>query len=336
MPMIVSRDSIGDNPQPERPGATLMPSIWGRARPENGAPQSATARPPHAAVVTAEADFLAALPVIDDVTGHVCRRHRLSATEADDLRSDVRFHFLEKNYEVLRKFEGRCALATYVNVVVQRVFLDWRNRMWGRWRPSTEARRLGPTAILIERLVVRDAWTMEQALEMVRVNHGVTVDDALRAFGDTLAGRGPARRRAPEEDADDIASPGPAPDANVVLAEREFLAKRVQAAIARAREGLAPLERLILKMRFDDHATVSEIARALHLEQRPLYRTIERQLAVIGATMEAEGISRADIATLLDTSSIESNDNGPSAEPAAPGAAIQPTKGRGASWLRSR
>ena len=126
-----------------------------------------------------EAKFLEALPVIDDVTAQVCRRNRLNATESDEFRSDVRLHFIERNYEVLRKFEGRCALATYVNVVVQRVFFDWRNRMWGRWRPSTEARRLGPAAILLERLVTRDGWTLDQAIETARVNHKVEIDDTL-------------------------------------------------------------------------------------------------------------------------------------------------------------
>ena len=77
---------------------------------------------------------------------------------------------------MLRRFEGRSSLTTYITVVVQRLFLDRRNRLWGKWRPSAEARRLGPTAVLLERLVSRDGWSAEQALETLRVNHGVTVD----------------------------------------------------------------------------------------------------------------------------------------------------------------
>src|SRR5256885_10549223 len=69
------------------------------------------------AFVQGEAQFLASLPVIDDITGQVCRRHRLHGAEADDFRSDVRLHFIERDYEVLRKFEGRSSLATYVNAV---------------------------------------------------------------------------------------------------------------------------------------------------------------------------------------------------------------------------
>src|SRR5262249_31053713 len=70
--------------------------------------------------VEGEALFLASLPVIDDITGQVCRRHRLSATEADDFRSEVRLHFIDRDYEVLRRFERRSSLPTYVTVVIQR------------------------------------------------------------------------------------------------------------------------------------------------------------------------------------------------------------------------
>ncbi len=187
--VIVSALPMMDNPRTERPRAPLMPPIRGSSGQTHGALHKTSAPSQARGVVSDEASFVAALPVIDDVTGQVCRRHRLSPTESDEFRSDVRLHFIERNYEVLRKFEGRCALATYVNVVVQRVFLDWRNRMWGRWRPSTDARRLGPTAILIERLVTRDGWTLDQALETIKVNQQIELDDVLTAFCNTLSAR---------------------------------------------------------------------------------------------------------------------------------------------------
>jgi RNA polymerase sigma factor for flagellar operon FliA len=235
---------------------------------------------------------------------------------------------------VLRKFEGRCALATYVNVVVQRVFLDWRNRMWGRWRPSTDARRLGPTAILIERLVTRDGWSLDQALETIKVNHHVELDEVLRAFCNTLSARVPARRMVSEDDAAEIASPGPTADDNLVMAERDFLAKRVQTALDRARQGLPPMDRLVLKMRFEDRTAVSDIARALHLEQRPLYRTLERLLKTIGEAMQADGISRADIDAYFNAPPVEW-EKGPDTGP-LPASETGRQERKGASWLRNR
>src|SRR5262249_55699200 len=194
--------------------------------------------------VNGEERFLACLPVIDDITAQVCRRHRLTSADANDFRSDVRAHFIDRDYEVLRRFEGRSSLATYVTVVVQRLFFDFRNRQWGRWRPSAEAKRLGPTAILLERLVVRDGWTLEQAAETLRVNHGVTLDDSLRRFGDELGGRTGGRQIVAEIEAEDVESAGPAPDANLVRASQDFLAKRVLRALARARRSLEPQDQL--------------------------------------------------------------------------------------------
>jgi RNA polymerase sigma factor (sigma-70 family) len=254
--------------------------------------------------VQGEALFLASLSVIDDMTAQVCRRHRLSGPEADDFRSEVRLHFLDRDYEVLRKFEGRCSLPTYINVVVQRLFLDYRNRQWGKWRPSAEANRLGPTAILVDRLVSRDGWSVEQAVELLRVNHGVTLDETLEALFVKLARRSPSRQFVAEHVAEEISSPGPGSDVNVVRAEQDFLAKRVQSALDRARQALDPEDRLILKMRFEDAVPVADIARALHLDQKRLYRSIERLLARIGASLEAEGISRADVSALFADGSL--------------------------------
>src|SRR5262249_56855249 len=76
-------------------------------------------RPSAETLLEGEALFLASLPVIDDITGQVCRRHRLSPAEADDFSSEVRLHFIGRNYEVLRRFQNRSSLPTYGTVVNQ-------------------------------------------------------------------------------------------------------------------------------------------------------------------------------------------------------------------------
>lgn len=322
-----------DNPRPEQPQAPLMRVIGGSDGRAHGPHNSGSPGRPGA--VSSEADFLAALPVIDDVVGHVCRRHHLSASEADDFRSDVRLHFIERDYEVLRRFEGRCALSTYVNVVVLRLLYDSRNRAWSRHRASIEARRIGPHAVVVEKLIVRDGWPLDQALEIARVNHRIAIDDELRAFCDTLSARAPKRRMVSEEVASDVVSPGPSADDRVVSAERDFLAKRVRTALERARQSLPPMERLILKMKFEDRAAVSDIARALHLEQRPLYRTVERLLKTVGESMTAEGISAADIEALLNAPPIEWTKD-PDTGPLPPANVAGREERKGASWARSR
>jgi RNA polymerase sigma factor (sigma-70 family) len=284
--------------------------------------------------VSQETLFLASLPVIDEVTLLVCRRHRLSGAEAEDFKAEVHLHFIERNSEVLRRFEGRSTLRTFLAVVIQRLFLDYRNRLWGKWRPSAEARRLGPTAIHAERLVSRDGWPPNQAIEILRVNHQVTFDAVLLAFCERLSARGPGRQFVPESEADRIESGTPSPEDNILRAEQDFRAKRVRAALERARQALAPEERLILKMRYDDGVPVVDIARVLHLDQKRLYRSIERLLADLRADLIADGISREDVGKLFADDMLGGSDDSGDTEDASGverGAvpAPQPVKRRG-------
>jgi RNA polymerase sigma factor (sigma-70 family) len=334
---LSSGPAIMNNPRLERP---LFRGISSSSRQQASSSVTTGGQDPQLSAsgssVEDEAVFLSSLPVIDDVTAHVCRRHRLSPVESEDFRSEVRLHFIQRNYEPLRRFEGRSSLQTYLNVVIQRLFLDYRNRLWGKWRPSAEATRLGPSAILIERLVVRDGWTCDQIVEMFRVNHRVVLEGALAAFCETAAHRPPGRQFVGEDQAEQLESGTPSPEANVLRAEQDFLAKRVRSALDRARETLTPEERLIVKMCFDDGVSVADIARALHLNQKRLYRTIERLMATLCQRLEADGISRDDVSVLFAGGNLSADKEGAPEEPADAAATAGPAKRVRIPWLQKR
>src|SRR6185503_18529069 len=145
----------------------------------------------------------------------------------------------------------------------------------------------------------RDGWSAQEAAELLRVNHGVAIDSQLNALSDTLTRRTVVRQFVSDADVADFESPDPGSDVNVVRSEQEFLAQRVRRALTRARETLDAEDQLILKMRFEDSVSVADIARAMHLDQKRLYRTIELLLARLGECLDAEGISRSDVRTLF-------------------------------------
>ena len=157
--------------------------------------------------------------------------------------------------------------------------------------------------------MARDGWSLEQVVDTLRVNHGLTLDASLQALCDKLTRRAPKRQMVAEAHADAIESREPAPDANVMRVEQEFLAKRVRVVLERAKQALEPEERLILKMRFENAVPVADIARALHLNQKRLYRTIERLLASIGERLQAEGVSREDARQLFTNGVLASPDD---------------------------
>ena len=86
--------------------------------------------------------FVDNLPVIDRLLRAVCRRHGVGADDANDFSSWARLRFIERDYAVLAKFRGESAIGTYLTVVIAMLFRDYCVQRRGRWRPSTEARRL--------------------------------------------------------------------------------------------------------------------------------------------------------------------------------------------------
>ena len=132
------------------------------------------------------------LDLVDQIVATIGRRRHLSSTERDDFASFVNLRLVEDNYAILRKFQNRSTLWTYLATVIEHLSLDFCSQEWGRWRPSAMANRLGPVAVLLERLVTRDSHTIEEAMEIVRTNHHVAVE--LRGTQEAL---GPASRPRP-------------------------------------------------------------------------------------------------------------------------------------------
>jgi RNA polymerase sigma factor (sigma-70 family) len=223
-----------------------------------------------------EALFVTHLDLLERVIRSACRPHGMEA-EVEDFSSWVKVRFIEDDYRIIRMFEGRCSMATYFFIVVQRLLSDYRNHLWGKWRPSVEAQNLGPLALRIEILLSRDRLPPDEALRALR-DSGATI--SAEDF-DALAARIPKRRpRTTFVDAsdahNDLAVSAEQIESDAASDERSAVAEVVVEAL---RSGLAVLpaeDRAILRLHFDGGASVAEIARILHLEQKPLYRRIRR------------------------------------------------------------
>jgi len=241
--------------------------------------------------VNYERFFVSELPAIERVIAQVCRRNRLRDDEAEEFAAEIKLHLVENDYEVLRKFERRSSFPTYLTVVVTRRFLNYRNRVWGRWRPSAEAVRLGPLAVLLERLTSRDGWSYEEAVEQLVTNHGVTESrQEIYAIWIRLSPGSAPRRFVLEDEAIDVPGTDPGPEHAALAAEQEFQTRRARAALERVLQALPADERLLIKLRFDDGFTVSEIARIHKLDQKKLYRTFDRLLAQLRKRLKDEGV----------------------------------------------
>ena len=216
---------------------------------------------PQALVVDPERTFLDNLATIDRVIGVIVRRHSLSAAEAEEFASWARARLIDGNYAALRKFGGRSSLATYLSVVLGNLFLDYRNSIWGRWRPSAAALRLGPIGIRLEELLYREGHSLREAIGVLQ-SAGVTLSDAELS---RLAARIPPREKASEVPLEKADSPGVIdlrPNPGPAAEDSE-----VAAAIRAALEQLPSEEQVIVRMRFWDDLTVADIARTLRIER---------------------------------------------------------------------
>ena len=265
-------------------------------------PQEMEKTLPDAQVRRAELEslFLASLPDIEQVSRFVARRQRLSASEAEDFLSEVNLGFIRSDYAVLASFAGRSSLRTYLTTVIQRLFLDYRRKLWGKWRPSAEALRRGPLAMRLEILLYREGLSLDAAFETLRTNF--SCPESREAMAD-LAHALPPRthRRAMMEGGEDL---GAVPAGDLASPEVQLQGKdtstRAQGFINEVMAALNPQDRIVLRMRFEDGISVADIARTLHLDQKRLYRRIEELLAGFRKALEERGLGWPEVESMIE------------------------------------
>jgi RNA polymerase sigma factor for flagellar operon FliA len=247
--------------------------------------------------------FLSNLDAIDRAISYVCHRNHLSPQDAEEFNSEVKTKLIEANYGVLRKFEGRSSFSTYMTTVIQRLYFQWRVQMWGKWRPSAEAKRLGEKAITLERLLTRDGFTYGEALETLTTGTRAYTRDEVEAIYLRLPERQPrpvlVASLAPD------AAPTVDPDRELFSADRRKTARAAVAAVDGAIAGMDPESQVILRMRFWNNRKVPEIATALRIDAKRLYKKIDKLLETLRSALEKANIDQSMIADLLDRADHE-------------------------------
>jgi RNA polymerase sigma factor (sigma-70 family) len=248
-----------------------------------------------------EGTFLQNLPLIERIIASTARRQGFDIDEASELASWIKLRFVENDYAVLGKFRGESSIGTYLTVVIAMLARDYRVQRWGRWRPSSAARQGGPLAIRLESLVVRKGYRLEQAGELLRTTGETTLSDKELAG---ILTKLPARRplRPVEVGAAPLVEMESGNRADFLVTEQSAEAdrQRTTKALDEALSALPVEDRIVLKMRFWEQMSVAEIARGLGLDQKPLYRRLERLLADLRARLTRAGVTIDELRALMN------------------------------------
>jgi len=99
--------------------------------------------------------------------------------------------------------------------------------------------------------------------------------------------------------------------------DRMALARRIATVVRTAMASLPPEDRLVFRMRFEGRMSVADISRALYIEQKPLYRRLQRMLLMLRKSLEQAGIQEEEVNEVLSSRHVDL-DFGFEVQPSAP------------------
>ncbi len=243
----------------------------------------------------AESVFTSSLPTVWLVLDRLLRTSGLLPEDGEEFAAWAQEHLIRDDYAAVRVAGERFTDVSYLRVTLAHLLIDYRNHVWGRWRPSAVARRVGAVAVQLEQLTIRDGMTAQQAIQVMRSRDSSLTERELRA----IIGELPRRVRDRDVDvsnASGIAAHGSPAD----ILESSELRSKVDDALRRAFSSLPLEDQVIARMRFQDGAKMPEIARALGVESKPLYRRLDRILDQLRACLTAAGIRPEDVRSVID------------------------------------
>lgn len=260
--------------------------------------------------MSVEKDFLAHLATIEAIIRCICRRHRMSVEEGQDFGSEVKLRLIDNNYHILRAWEGRegASIETFLTTVIMRMRLDFVRQLTGKYRSSEAAKALGPYAVELEILLVRDGRAFQDAFEQLKPRFPEVSEKEAEAIVAQLPPR-TKRHKVGEEVVADLPDPGGNPETQAIESERAARKKRVLAMLDEARGRLSEDDRLIVKLLIYDGWKIVKIARHLNRDAKPLYRRIQRIWDELRDILERNGFRREDLRDALEHDGPEELDD---------------------------
>jgi RNA polymerase sigma factor (sigma-70 family) len=218
----------------------------------------------------------------------------LPGSEAEEFRSWALLKLVDDDCRILGKWEGRSSFPSFLTVVLRNLLRDYQTHLWGKWRPCAASCRRGQDVVLLERLLVRDGFSVAEAVERLRTEQGVSLspDDV-----EQLAAGFPKReewRQVSDSELIHIAIDGQV-ESRIEETERARIAERLRDLLVPILQSLPADDRLILKLHFVDGFSMAAIARILDRPQKGLYPVRDRCLKKIRRSLHEGGLGSKQV-----------------------------------------
>lgn len=254
--------------------------------------------PPPPPVPSIEELVSRGLELVHRLVRSLCRRQGLRPEEGEELEAEVQLKLIENDHRILRQCADPDRLPSYLGFVVTSTWHDGLRKVQGRTkRPSSKARELGPVGEKLEKMLGQGETVDGAYLRLKPEFPDLDREDLEELAGKVKPKEG--RRREGEERIGTLESPEPGGEERLERREGQSLKRRALALVAQHLDELPDEDRRLLVRACAGGVKVSRIARSLGLEQKPLYRRIDKRLAELRRTLEEAGVRWENLREVL-------------------------------------
>lgn len=225
---------------------------------------------------------------------HISRRKGIPEDEIPDFAIWVALRLMDRDYAILKACRQPHRLRAYLNAVIRNLLKDYRDHLWGKWRPSSLAARLGPSAVALERLCRRDGLKVREAIEfLTRQGNRHGSPEHLERLAGRLKPRPRIKLRPLRENDTGFSWNDPSGP------ERRALRARLLQRLKSAMASLDGTDLELLHLHYREGQSLVAIARRRGLPQRAIYSQKERCLKRLRGKLQSDGWRWRDIAPVL-------------------------------------
>jgi RNA polymerase sigma factor (sigma-70 family) len=232
--------------------------------------------------------------------------------EALELSSLVLDKLEADDFKILRQFQGKSKLTTYLTAIISRSAVDMLRQKYGRSRQKERARTLGPLGEKVYKIVFQQGLSLvEVQKDFLHRRLPVPTDKAIQEVIEKIGGPGKIPAEAPDIKTGYLRpADNPREKASVVVPDNsgspeqtlEDQAKRqaVDDVLSELIDGLSGEDRMILRMRFglgkqENPRKIPDIAAALNISPKTVYKRIDTILGKCRKHLAVKGVTIHDL-----------------------------------------